>query len=151
MAGVGRTLRFLFFTACIGAVAFILVQAAVSRWRTRDFENKVLASCRLTVVGEDQGFPPALRAEFVNDSGRDLSPTHIRLVFYRGDRQVSRLDKNYSIKAGETLNLLLESTASGDGAPPPPPGSRIRYSLLVFPLNKRPLPEIRGEMILRNP
>jgi hypothetical protein len=150
MAGVGKTLRLLFFAGCIGVVAFILIQAAVSGWRNRDVENKILASCRLAVLGEDPGFPPALRIELVNGSGRDLSPTHIRLVFYLADRQVSRLDENHPLQAGETLKLLLQSIASGDGAPPPPTGSRIRYSLLVFPLSKRPLPEIRGDMILEN-
>jgi len=148
MADVRKTLRFLFLAIFIGVGAFMLIQFAVSQWRARDLEKKVLASCRVTVVGEYSGFPPALRVEFVNDSGRDISPTHFRLVFYCNDRQVSRLDKNFSIKPGDKLNLLLESKASGV---PPSPGSRINYELSVYPMYKRNLPTIRGEMILKNP
>ena len=64
---------------------------------------------------------------------------------------VSNISKNFSIKPGDKLNLLLESKASG---PPPSPGSRINYVLVVIPvfgMYNRQLPTIRGEMTLKNP
>jgi len=152
MAGAKKIIERTFFIALAGVVIFLLIQAA-SSWRNdRMFQKNVLTSCRAAVVEVDPAFPPGLLVEFENRGRIELSPTHVRLVFYRGEREISRLDRDLSIKPMEKGTIRLKSAAiNGPTGSPPPPGSKVRYSLMIFPLNKKPLPELTGDLILKNP
>jgi hypothetical protein len=152
MAGAKKVIERIFIVAMAGVFILLLIQAASSWWKDRKFQKDVLASCRATVVEADPAFPPGLLVEFENKGRIDLSPTHVRLVFYHDDREISRLDRDLSIKPMEKGTVRLKSAAkNGSIGSPPPPGSRVRYSIMIYPLYKKPLPEITGDLILKNP
>jgi hypothetical protein len=152
MAGAKKAIERTFIVALAGVAIFFAIRAASSWWKDRKFQKDVLASCRAAVVEVDPAFPPGLLVEFENEGRIELSPTHVRLVFYHNDREISRLDKDLSIKPMEKGTIRLKSSVErGSTGSPPPPGFRVRYSLMIYPLNKKPLPEITGDLILKNP
>jgi hypothetical protein len=152
MPGAKRAIERSLIIALAGLAVSVAIRAASSRWNDRKFQNDVLASCRAAVVEVDPAFPPGLLVEFANEGRIDLSPTHVRLVFYHDEREISRLDRDLSIKPMEKGTVRLKSSVErGSAGSPPRPGSRVRYSLMVYPLYRHPLPQITGELTLSGP
>jgi len=53
------------------------------------------------------------------------------------------------MRPGEKEHVLLESVAVPPSAKPPEPGTVLTYHLLVFPGQRKPLPELTGELAVK--
>ncbi len=140
--------------AFFAAVAMaVLVQAAsvYSRWRSsRQVRADIWANARVTVLKTDPRFPPGLLVEYVNGSRFAIDKSRFDLTVLLGSQVVARNERMFrEVKPGQTVHVLLQSVASDPGATPPPPGSGLEYKLSVFAGQRKPLPEVTGEIEIR--
>ncbi len=139
-----------FFAAVAVAV---LVQAAsvYSRWRSgRQVRADIWANARVTVLKTDPRFPPGILVEYVNGSPFAIDKSRFALSFLLGSQVVATNERLFrEVKPGQTVHVLLQSVASDPAAPPPAPGSRLAYKLVVFAGQRKPLPEVSGELEIR--
>ena len=135
-------------------VALVLIQAAALylRWREgKHIREEILKGARVTVVKTDPKFPPGLLVEYENASPYAIAKTHFRLVFSITGLEVARTDREYlkELKPGQKERILLKSVSTAPAGQAWSPPTKATYLLVVFPNNKKPLPEIRGEIELR--
>jgi hypothetical protein len=117
-------------------------------WRHgRVVDREIWKSCKVEVVKTDPRFPPALLIAYTNSGRLPVGKTHFRLVIERNAQEVARIDRDYGeIKPGKTESVLLQSVIPVTASRNVQPGTELTYRLLVFPNNKKPLPEIVGEI-----
>jgi hypothetical protein len=134
-------------------VAVVILAQAVSiflGWREgRRIRREIWENARVAVIKADPRFPPALLLEYENASRWAIERTHFRLTFEVNDQEVARTDRDYGeLGPGKKVDILLQSVAAGSAQTP---GSRatLRYHLVVYPSNKKPLPEITGEILIK--
>jgi hypothetical protein len=132
--------------------AAVLTQAAVLylRWKeARRIRAEIWQNAHVAVVKSDPRFPPGLLVEYENASRYKIATTHFRLTLEVGVQEVARTDRDYrEMKPGEKESVLLQSVAASP-VRTLPPGTKVTYHLLVFPDQRKPLPEVRGEIELR--
>jgi len=117
-------------------------------WRHgRVVDREIWKSCKVEVVKTDPRFPPALLIAYTNSGRLPVGKTHFRLVIERNAQEVARIDRDYGeIKPGKTESVLLQSVIPVTASRNVQRGTELTYRLLVFPNNKKPLPEIVGEI-----
>lgn len=122
-----------------------------SRWRTgREIRAQIWKSARVTVLRTDPRFPPSLLVEYVNGSPYAIGKTRFGLTFRLGTRVVAATERDFrEMRPGKTEHVLLKSVETQPSTPPPSPGSKLAYSLIVFPGQRKPLPVITGEIEIR--
>lgn len=141
-------------------VGFLAVAAAVLLgqlisiylgWRHgKSVDREILQGARASVVKIAPEFPPGFLVEYVNSGRLPISKTHFRLSVELDTVEVARTDRDYGeIEPGRTQRLLLQTIPSASPAPKIAPGTKLAYRLFVFPNNKKPLPEIVGEITVR--
>lgn len=147
---IKTVIQILFFVAVAVAVLAQL-QSVYDRWRIgREIRAEIWKSARVAVIKLDPRFPPGMIVEYENGSRYTVETTHFRLVFETGTRPVARADRDFrALRPGEKKHVLLESVTVSPSARPPGRGTKLTYHLLVFPNNRKPLPEITGELEVR--
>jgi hypothetical protein len=116
-------------------------------WREgRKIGREIWEGARAAVVRADQRFPPALLLKYENASRWPIGKTHFRLTFEREGQVVARTDRDYGeLGPGKSADILLQSVAASSPKAIDP-GTRLRYNLVVYPNNKKPLPIISGDL-----
>jgi hypothetical protein len=131
----------------------VLDQAAIvySQWRAgREIRADIWKNARVAVLKTDPRFPPGLLVEYMNGSRYAVEKTRFKLTFMLGAQTVAAIERDFrEMKPIKTEHVLLESVVTPPSATPPPPGTKLAYRLLVFPGQRKPLPEITGEIELR--
>lgn len=120
-------------------------------WRHgKSIDKEILRGARAAVVKTVPQFPPAFLVEYENSGRLPIATTHFRLIIELDAAEIARIDRDYGeIKPGKTERLLLQTVSSVSPTPKIAPGAKLTYRLLVFPNNKKPLPEIAGEITVR--
>ncbi|MGB7295321.1 MAG: hypothetical protein WBC70_06985 [Candidatus Aminicenantales bacterium] len=120
-------------------------------WRHgKNIDKEILKGARVAVVKTVPQFPPAFLIEYENSGRLPIAKTHFRLTIELDAVEVARSDRDYGeIRAGKTERLLLQTSPSASPAPAIAPGARLSYRLLAFPNNKKPLPELVGEIVVQ--
>lgn len=151
MTKLRRTIEILFVAV---VVCLVLAQAAslYLRWReAKKIREAIWKGARVSVVKTDPQFPPGLLVEYENTSAYTVSKIHLRLVFSITGLEVARTDRDYEkeLKPGQKERILLKSVSTVPSDHTWSPPTKATYLLVVFPNNKKPLPEISGEIELR--
>jgi hypothetical protein len=131
----------------------LLAQAATIffRWRHgKEVDREILNSCRVEVVKVNPHFPPGLLIAYTNSGRLPVAKTRFLLAIDRDALEIARIERDYGeLKPGKTESVLLQSVAPLGASPAVAPGTVLTYRLLVFPNNKKPLPEISGRLEIR--
>ena len=110
-------------------------------------DKEILKNSKVEVVKADPRFPPALLVAYTNSGRLPIGKTHFRLVIERNAQEVARIDRDYGeLKVGKTESVLLQSVTPITGSRTVEPGTNLTYRLLVFPNNKKALPEVIGQL-----
>jgi hypothetical protein len=138
----------------LAIAALVLIAQATSiylGWRHgKVVDREIWKSCKVEVIKSDARFPPALLVSYTNSGHLPVGKTHFRLVIELNSQEVARIDRDYGeLKAGKTESVLLQSVAPVTGSQTIGPGTELTYRLLVFPNNKKPLPELSGQITAR--
>lgn len=147
MAKLKRVIEVSFLT--VASLALITQATSIYLgWRHgKAVDKEILKSLRAEVVKTDPRFPPALLVAYTNSGRLPIGKTHFRLVIERNAQEIARIDRDYGeLKPGKTESVLLQSVTPITGSRMIEPGINLTYRLLVFPNNKKPLPEIVGEI-----
>jgi len=139
-------------------ISFIVIMAAVLlaqataiflRWREgKRIREETWKSARVSVVKTDPQFPPGLLVHYENSGRYTIDKTRFLLVIDLNGQEIAQTEREYkSMKPGEKESVLLKSVAES-AQPEWPPGTRVHYRLLVFPGQRKPLPELTGEIEL---
>jgi len=150
MAKLKKVVEIGFLT--IASLAFLAQATSVYLgWRHgRAVDREILKNCSVEVVKVDARFPPALLVAYTNSGRLPVGKTHFRLIIEMGLQEVARIDRDYGeLKPGKTESILLQSVVPLAASWTVEPGTSLNYRLLVFPNNKKPLPEISGRVISR--
>jgi hypothetical protein len=150
MAKAKRVVEIAFLT--VAALALIGQATSIYLgWRHgRAVDREILRNAGVEVIKTDPHFPPALLVSYTNSGRLPIDKTHFRLVIQLGLEEVARTDRDYGeLKPGRTESVLLQSVAPLTGSRIMEPGTRLTYRLLVFPNNKKPLPELSGQITVR--
>jgi hypothetical protein len=120
-------------------------------WRHgKAVDKEILKNSKVEVIKTDPRFPPALLVAYSNSGRLPIGKTHFRLVIELNTQVIARIDRDYGeLKAGKTESVLLQSVTPITGSRTIEPGTNLTYRLLVFPNNKKPLPEISGTIETR--
>jgi len=120
-------------------------------WRhQKAVDKEILKNAKVEVLKIDPRFPPALLVAYSNSGRLPIGKTHFRLIIEQNAQGVARIDRDYGeLKAGKTESVLLPSVTPVTGSRTVEPGTNLAYRLLVFPNNKKPLPEISGTIETR--
>ena len=112
-------------------------------------DKEILKNSKVEVVKTAPRFPPALLVAYTNSGRLPIGKTHFRLVIELNSQEIARIDRDYGeIKPGKTENVLLQSVTPVTAPQMIEPGTNLTYRLLVFPNNKKPLPEIVVEIVV---
>lgn len=135
----------------LAVACLVLIAQATSiylGWRHgKAVDKEIWKSCKVEVVKTDPRFPPALLVAYTNSGRLPIGKTHFRLVIELNTQEVARIDRYYGeLKAGKTESVLLQSFTPVTGSQTIEPGANLTYRLLVFPNNKKALPEIIGQL-----
>jgi len=150
MAKLKRVVEVGFLT--IAGLVFIAQATSVFlSWRHgRIVDKEILKNSRVEVVKTDPRFPPALLVAYTNSGRLPVEKTHFRLVIELNAVEVARIDRDYGeLKPGKTESVLLQSVPPINSSRTIEPGTSLTYRLLVFPNNKKPLPEVSGHLEVR--
>jgi len=147
---IKKVIQVAFFAVVAIAVLFQLA-SVYSRWRAgREIRAEIWKSARAAVLKTDPRFPPGLLLEFANGSRYAVDKARFKLTFMLGMQEVAGTERDFrEVKPGKTEHVLLKSVEVPRGSAPPPPGTRLAYRLVVFPGQRKPLPEITGEIDIR--
>ena len=117
-------------------------------WRHgRVVDREIWKNSKVEVIKTDPRFPPALLVAYTNSGRLPIGKTHFRLIIERNAQEVARIDRYYGeLKAGKKESVLLQSVTPVAASRTIEAGTNLTYRLLVFPNNKKPLPEIVGEI-----
>jgi hypothetical protein len=147
MAKLKRVVEVTFLA--VAALALIAQAASIYLgWRHgKVVDKEIWKSSKVEVIKADPRFPPALLVSYTNSGRLPIGKTHFRLVIELNAQEVARTDRDYGeLKAGKTESVLLQSVTPVTGSRTVEPGTSLTYRLLVFPNDKKPLPEIVGEI-----
>jgi hypothetical protein len=134
------------------AIAVLAQLASVySQWQAgRRIRAEIWANARVAVIKTNPRFPPGLLLEYQNGSRYSIDKTRFRLTFALDGQEVAATERDFrEMRPGEKEHVLLESMAISSAAKPPAPGTELTYHLIVFPGQRKPLPEITGEVEIR--
>lgn len=147
---IKKLIQIAFFAAVAIAVLFQLA-SVYSSWRAgRAIRSEIWLNARAAVLKSDPRFPPGLLIEFANGSRYAVDKARFKLTFMLGAQEVASTERDFrEVKPGKTEHVLLKSVEVPRGSTPPPPGTRLAYRLVVFPGQRKPLPEIAGEIEIR--
>jgi hypothetical protein len=149
MARIKRIVEISFIVIVVAAV---LAQATAIflRWREgRRIREEIWKSARVSVVKTDPQFPPGLLVHYENSGRYTIDKTRFLLVIDLNGQEIARTEREYkAMKPGEKESVLLKSVAES-AHPEWPPVTKVNYRLLVFPGQRKPLPELTGEIELR--
>jgi hypothetical protein len=150
MAKIKRAVEVTFVTI----ISLVLLAQAANiflRWRHgKAVDREILNSCRVEVIKVNPRFPPALLIAYTNSGRLPVAKTHFRLVLELDALEVARIDRDYGkLKPGKTESVLLQSVPPIKSSRTIEPGTSLTYRLLVFPNNKKPLPEISGRIMIQ--
>ncbi|OGD21054.1 MAG: hypothetical protein A2W03_10260 [Candidatus Aminicenantes bacterium RBG_16_63_16] len=139
------------FFAAVAIAVLVQLASVYSRWRAgREIRAEIWKSARAAVLKTDPRFPPGLLVEFANGSRYAIDKARFRLTFLLGAQEVAAAERDFrEVKPGKTEHVLLKSVEVPRGSAPPPPGTRLAYRLVVFPGQRKPLPEITGGIEVR--
>jgi hypothetical protein len=140
------------FVAVVVVLVLIQASALYLRWHEgKRIREEIWRGARVAVVKTDPRFPPGILVEYENASPYAVSKIHFRLVFSIGGLEVARADRDYEkeMKPGQKERILLKSVSTAPSGQTWGPPTKAAYLLVVFPNNKKPLPEIRGEIELQ--
>jgi len=134
--------------------SLVLIAQAVSiylGWRHgKAVDKEILKNCKVEVVKTDPRFPPALLVAYTNSGRLPVGKTHFRLVIEMGLQEVARIDRDYGeLRPGKTVSVLLQSALPITASRTIERGTSLTFRLLVFPNEKKPLPEISGTIETR--
>jgi hypothetical protein len=151
MPKLKRTIEIAFVAV---VVVLVLIQAAslYLRWREgKRIREEIWRGARVSVVKTDQHFPPGLLVEYENASPYALSKIRFSLIFSINGLAVARAERDYEkeMKPGQKERILLKSVSTAPSGQSLGPSTKAAYLLVVFPNNKKPLPEISGEIELQ--
>lgn len=142
-----KIIKIVFFAAVAIAV---LDQAAdlYLRWRGgRRIRADIWRNAHVAVIKTDPRFPPGLLLEYENASRYPIDKTRFRLSFALGGREVATTERDFrEMRPGEKEHVLLKSVEISPSPTPPARGTRLAYHLLVYPGQRKPLPEVTGEV-----
>ena len=138
-------------------VAFIVVVAVAvldqvaivySRWQAgRRIRAEIWSHARVAVIKTDPRFPPGLLLEYENASRYAVEKTRFRLAFTLGGREIATTERDFrEMRPGEKEHVLLKSVEISPSGTPPARGTRLAFQLLVYAGQRKPLPEITGEL-----
>jgi hypothetical protein len=150
MAKLKRVVEIAFLA--VASLALIAQAASIYLgWRHgKAVDKEILKSSKVEVIKTDPRFPPALLVAYTNSGRLPIGKTHFRLVIELNSQEIARIDRDYGeLKAGKTESVLLQSVTPIAGSRTIEPGTDLTYRLLVFPNNKKPLPEIIGHLEAR--
>jgi hypothetical protein len=142
-----KAVQILFFA--VVAIAVLAQLASVySQWQAgRRIRAEIWANARVAVIKTDPRFPPGLLLEYENGSRYAIDKTRFRLSFALAGQEVAATERDFrEMRPGEKEHVLLESMAIFSAAKPPAPGTELTYRILVFPGQRKPLPEVTGEV-----
>ncbi len=78
-----------------------------------------------------------------------IDKTRFLLVIEFNGQEIARTEREYkAMKPGENESVLLKSVVNS-AQREWPPGTKVHYRLLVFPGQRKPLPELTGEIEVR--
>jgi hypothetical protein len=120
-------------------------------WRHgRVVDKEILKNSKVEVVKTDPRFPPALLVVYTNSGRLPVEKTHFRLIIELNAIEIARIDRDYGeLKPEKTESVLLQSVTPVNAPRNVEPGTTLTYRLLVFPNNKKALPEISGTIQTR--
>ena len=120
-------------------------------WRHgKAVDREILRSCSVRIIDSNPRFPPALLIAYTNSGRLPVGKTHFRLVIEQNLQEVARIDRDYGeLKPGKTESVLLQSALPVSTPRTIEPGKELTYRLLVFPNNKKPLPELTGQITIQ--
>jgi hypothetical protein len=149
MARIKRIVEISFFVIM---AAVLLAQAAAIflRWREgKRIRQEIWQSAHVAVLKADPQFPPGLLVHYENSGRYTIEKTRFLLMIEFNGQEVARTEREYkAMKPGEKESLLLKSVAKLEQQEWAHE-IRVRYRLLVFPGQRKPLPELSGEIDLR--
>jgi hypothetical protein len=149
MARIKRIVEISFFVIM---AAVLLAQAAAIflRWREgRRIRQEIWQSAHVAVLKTDPQFPPGLLVHYENSGRYTIDKTRFLLVIEFNGQEIARTEREYkAMNPGEQESVLLKSGAES-AQREWPPGTKVHYRLLVFPGQRKPLPELSGEIDLR--
>lgn len=147
---IKKVIQILFFVVVAVAVLAQL-QSVYGRWRIgREIRAEIWKGARVAVLKTDARFPPGLLLEYSNTSQYSIPESRFQLTFMSGTQVVAAAEREFrEVPSGKTDHVLLESVSTSPKAPPPPSGTKLTYRLLVYPGQRKPLPEIAGELEVR--
>jgi hypothetical protein len=140
--------------AFLMVAGLVLIAQATSiylGWRHgKAVDREILKNATVEIVKTDPRFPPAFLVAYTNSGRLPIDKTHFRLVIELGLQEVARTDRDYGeLKPGRTESVLLQSVTPLAGYRNVERGTSLTYHLLVFPNNKKPLPELSGQITVR--
>jgi hypothetical protein len=140
--------------AFLAVASIVLIAQLLSiylGWRHgKSVDREILQGARVAVVKTVPRFPPAFLVEYENSGRLPIAETHFRLTVEHDAAVISRIDRDYGeIKPGKTERLLLQTVSAGSPSPVIEPGAALTYRLYVFPNNKKPLPELTGQITIQ--
>lgn len=150
MAKLKRVVEIGFLT--VASLAFLAQATSVYLgWRHgKVVDKEILKNCKVEVVKVDPRFPPALLVAYTNSGRLPVGKTHFRLIIEMGLQEIARIDRDYGeLRPGKTESVLLQSVLPVNSTLTIEPGTSLTYRLLVFPNNKKPLPEISGQIVVQ--
>ena len=147
---IKKILQIAFF-AVVAIAVLDQVTNVYSRWRAgREIRAEIWKNARVTVLKTDPRFPPGVLVEYLNGSPYAIEKTRFAITFTLGTRVVAATERDFrEMRPGKTEHVLLKSVEAQPSATPPPPGTKLTYSLIVFPGQRKPLPAIAGEIEIR--
>jgi hypothetical protein len=148
MARIKRIVE-IFFIVIIVAAVLAQATAIFLRWREgKRIREEIWKSARVSVVKTDPQFPPGLLVHYENTGRYTIDKTRFLLVIELNGQEIARTEREYkAMKPGEKESVLLKSVAES-AQRKWPPGTKVHYRLLVFPGQRKPLPDLSGEIEL---
>jgi hypothetical protein len=137
--------------AFIAVVAIAVLDQAADvylRWRGgRRIRADIWRNAHVAVIKTDPRFPPGLLLEYENASRYPIDKTRFQLSFALGVQEVATTERDFrEMRPGEKEHVLLKSVEISPSIKPPARGTRLTYHLLVYPGQRKPLPEVTGEV-----
>jgi hypothetical protein len=139
------------FLAVAAVVLFAQLISIYLGWRHgKSVDREILQGARVAVVKTAPQFPPGFLVEYENSGRLPIAKTHFRMTIELDAVEIARIDRDYGeIKPGKTERLLLQTVPSASPPPAIEPGTQLSYRLSIFPNNKKPLPELTGQITIQ--
>jgi hypothetical protein len=150
MAKLKRIIEVVFLAVAAVVLIVQLISIYIGWRHGKSVDREILQGARVTVVKSVPQFPPGFLVEYENSGKFPITETHFRLTVELDATVIARIDRDYGeINPGKTERLLLQTVASASPAPAIESGTALTYRLYVFPNNKKPLPELSGQITIQ--